>query len=132
MLSVDSYALAEKEKKSAKDHDSVGSAEQRVQVLTAKLEELTAARQDALSQGAGTAAETGPGGHGAEPARHRAELTQEVTETTARLEQARQWMTSARAALSASRLEVAEAEDKLASDFPDPAPRPDPARRRPA
>ena len=132
MLSVDSYALAEKEKQSAKDQDSVGSAEQRVQVLTAKLEELTAARQDALSQGAGTAAETGPGGHGAEPARHRAELTQEVTETTARLEQARQWLTSARAALSASRLEVAEAEDKLASDFPDPAPRPDPARRRPA
>jgi hypothetical protein len=137
MLSVDNYALGEKEKRNAKDQDSVASAEQRVQVLTAKLEGLTAGRQhagrqDAGRQDAGTAAETVPDRHDAEPARHNPELDQEVAETTARLEQARQWLTSARAALATSRLEVAEAEDKLASDFPDPAQRPDPARGKPA
>jgi len=153
MLSVDNYALGEKEKRSARDQDCVATAEERVQVLTAKLDGLTAARQDAARQDparqdparqdpaapedaarqdARTAAEITPGRPGAGPARHHAELDREVAETTARLEQARQWLTSAQAALAASRLEVAEAEDKLASDFPDPAQRPDPARGKPA
>jgi hypothetical protein len=89
LLSADDHALTERLHQAARDQASMDNAEQKVQRLTAKLARLTAAREHA------------------------------VAETTARLEQARQWLTSARDATTVSQRAVAEAEDRLASDFPD-------------
>jgi hypothetical protein len=113
MLSVDNYALGEKQKQASRDQDSVRSASQRVEELTGKLAELTAA-----GEAAGSAPDTA--------------LERQIADTTARREQARQWLTSAQVALAASLQEAAEAQDKLAADFPDPtATRPEAARRGP-
>jgi hypothetical protein len=128
LLSADDHALTERLHQAARDQASMDNAEQKVQRLTAKLARLTAAREHAGVLGgpppevAGTPADAGvtyldPGAIYLD-ASH-AELDREVAETTARLEQARQWLTSARDATTVSQRAVAEAEDRLASDFPD-------------
>lgn len=68
------------------DAESVTAAQWRVHRLRARLAELGAARERA--------------GSGADP-----DLDREVASTTARLEQARQWLTSAQSALTTSRPE---------------------------
>lgn len=61
-----------------------------------------------------------------------AELCHEVAETTARLEQARQWLASARDAVATSQRAVADAEERLMADFPELARPPDRTARKPA
>jgi hypothetical protein len=141
LLSADNHALSGKLWRAARDQASMDSAEHKVRRLSAKLAELTAARQH----------ERLPGEPDPDPSETRldvgvtyldpgvsyldtgdAALNREVAETTARLEQARQWLASAQAAVAASQRAVADAEDRLTSDFPDLARLPDPAARRPA
>jgi len=72
------------------DNDSVVAAQWRVHRLRTRLAELAAARDRA--------------GSGADP-----DLDREVASTTARLEHARQWLTSAQSALTVSRPEKRQA-----------------------
>jgi hypothetical protein len=143
LLSADNHALSERLRQAARDQASMDNAEQKVQRLTAKLARLSTVRErtdsrDGLApEAAATPADSGvtyldPGAIYLDP--DDAELGREVAETTARLEQARQWLTSARDAVAASQLAVADAEDRLMSDFPDLAPRrpPDRAAHKPA
>ena len=95
LLPTDDLAARQERERVSRDTDSVLSAQQRVAKLTARLAEL-----------ATTHNETGS----APPAG----LDRRMAETTARLDQARQWLASARAALAASRQRLTDAEDKLA------------------
>jgi len=114
VLSADSFAVAQKHKQAERDRESARVAALRVQELTAKLAELTAAR---------SRQELRPG----------IRVDQELAGTRARLDQARQWLAGAQAALAVSQHQVGAAEDKLAADFPEPADQAGPAaRRRPA
>jgi hypothetical protein len=119
---TDDHAVTRQKRRVSKDTSSVLAAEQRVSQLTARLDELTIARHAATRQA--------PAGNGpAPPADLR--LQREVAETTARLEQARQWLTSARAALSGSQDQLDAARERLVSEQ-DEAALPGPHRRRPA
>jgi hypothetical protein len=103
LLSADRRALRAKQTRASKDADSVRRAEQRVRDLTARL--------SALTSGPGAA----PGPDDAAEPRHGApavsacspQLARQVAETVARLDQARQWVASARAALASSQQDVA-------------------------
>lgn len=120
LLSADHHAVTEKAKRAAKDEESVHRAEQRVRDLTASLAALTAAIGDAAHARRGTAAGTGPN----------RQLARQVADTMARLDQARQWLTSARAALASSQQDVAIATEKLTADIADPVERPGPTQGR--
>ncbi len=119
MLSADSYAVVRKHKQEERDRESVRDAERRVQELAATLAGLAAARDQ-------------------RDVRHRdvrhgeAGLDRAEADTRARLDQARQWLASAQAALAGSEQQVAAAQDQLATDFPEPADQPGPATGRPA
>lgn len=76
-----------------RDEDSVHRAEQRVRDLTASLAVLCAGLGDGKPGAAGPATS--------------AQLARQVAETKARLDQARQWLTSARAAMAASQQDLA-------------------------
>ncbi len=134
LLFADNRALSAKLRQAARDQASMDSAEQKVHRLTARLAGLTASRGRA-----GPPAGLAPPGRAAGPAdagvtyldpgaiylgADDRELDREVSETTARLEQARQWLTSARDAVAASQAAVADAEERLMSDFPDLAGQP--------
>jgi len=106
LLSADRRALRAKQTRASRDADSVRRAEQRVRDLTARLSALTVGSGDAA--GLGDAAEPQ---HGA-PAAPTApacgpQRARQVAETMARLDQARQWLASAHAALAASQQDVA-------------------------
>jgi len=112
LLSADRRALRAKQTRASRDADSVRRAEQRVRDLTARLSALTVGPSDAVGHsdaaGLGDAAEPH---HGA-PAAPAApvcspQLARQVAETVARLDQARQWLASAHAALAASQQDVA-------------------------
>lgn len=85
--SGDSAAAGERQDDSTPGADSVLQAQERVRRLRARLAELGAARERAGSR--------------ADP-----DLNREVASTVARLEQARQWLTSAQSSLAASRTGV--------------------------
>jgi hypothetical protein len=145
MLFADNHALSEKLRQAARDQASMDNAEQKVHRLTAKLAGLTASRG-----GVARPAGLDPPGRAAGPAdagltyldpgaiylgADDGEPGREVSETTARLEQARQWLTSAQDAVAASQAAVDDAERRLMSDFPDLARqpgRPDRTARKPA
>lgn len=116
LLSADSHAVAERAKRAARNEDSVRRAGQRVQKLTVRLAALTAGCDPpatAASRGS-QPGQAGPAG----------QLARQIADTTARLDQARQWLTSAQAALAVSQQDVAAARDKLTSDFTDSVARP--------
>ena len=134
LLSGDTSALSERIRQAARDQASVDSATCKVQRLTAKLARLAAAR-DHLDP----AGESGPDvsvvylDPGAPYLdRDDADLEREMAETTARLDQARQWLASAQAAVAISQRGVIDAEDRLEDDFPELARQPDPAAGKPA
>jgi hypothetical protein len=141
LLSADNYALGERLRQAARDEASMDSAEHKVRRLSAKLAQLTAARQHERLPGEPDLDPDGvrldPGVTYLDPGvsyldTGDTDLNREVAETTARLEQARQWLASAQAAVAASQQAVAAAEDRLTSDFPDLGRQPDPAARKPA
>ena len=115
LLSADRRALRAKQTRASKDADSVRRAEQRVRDLTARLSALSAALGPATAPG--PAAGHGPAaglGDAAQPQRDAPaaaasspQLARQVAETVARLDQARQWLASARAALASSQQDVA-------------------------
>jgi hypothetical protein len=99
-LSADRRAL--RAKRASRDADSVRRAEQRVRDLTARLSALTAA--PGSGPGAGNPAEpqhAAPAVPASSP-----QLARQVAETVARLDQARQWLASAHAALASSQEDV--------------------------
>ena len=100
MLSVDSYARNESQRKAGQAEESVRSAERRVAKLTARLSELAAARAAAPGAASG--------------------LDRQIAHTSARLDKARQWLAGAKSALESAQQEVAETERELARDFPGP------------
>jgi hypothetical protein len=93
LLPADRRALREKEARAQRE-DSVQRAEQRVHDLTASLEALLDGLDD--QSGLQRAGMSSP------------QLARQLAETTARLDQARQWLASARAALSGRQQGVAE------------------------
>lgn len=124
LLSADHRAIREKQTRTRRDEESVHRAEQRVRELTASLAALRAGLADAADPQHGAAR------HGSSP-----QLARQVAEATARLEQARQWLTSARAALAAHQQDVADATEKLTTekvttDLADPVERPGPSEGR--
>jgi hypothetical protein len=141
LLSADDRALTDRLRQAAQDQACLENAEHKVRRLTTKLARLTAAREHAetaagpapgLAEAPGDAGVTylDPGAIYQDP--DHADLNREIAETKARLDQATQWFASARAAVSASQRAVAAAEERLLSDFPDLARRPDPAASKPA
>jgi hypothetical protein len=108
VLPADQRAIREQKARAERNEDSLRRAEQRVQDLTASLSALFACLSDAADPQRGAAA--GP--------RSSPQLARQVAETTARLDQARQWLASARAALAASQDDVAEATGNLATENP--------------
>jgi hypothetical protein len=97
LLPADRRALREKEAR-AKREDSVHRAEQRVRDLTASLEALLNGPDD--RSGLRLAGTSSP------------QLSRQVAETVARLDQARQWLASARAALSGRQQGMADTPDR--------------------
>jgi hypothetical protein len=131
LLSGDASALGERVRQASRDQASMDSATSKVQRLTAKLSSLAAAR-DHLDP----AGEPGPDASvvyldpGARYLdRDDGDLDREIAETTARLDQARQWLASARAAVAISGRAVTDAEFRLEDDFPELARQADPAPR---
>jgi hypothetical protein len=120
LMSADHHAVREKEKRALRNEDSVRRAEQRVRDLAASLAALSAGIEVRGQAGREATAATGPG----------RQLARQVAETTARLDQAQQWLASARAALAASQHDVAATTDKLPTDLADPVERPGPAEGR--
>jgi hypothetical protein len=102
LLSADQRAVMEKQARTERNEDSLRRAEQRVQDLTASLAALFACRGAAADRQENAAA-----GPASSP-----QLARQVAETTARLDQSRQWLASARAALAASQRDVADATEK--------------------
>jgi hypothetical protein len=134
LLSGDTCALGERVRQAARDQESVDSATCKVQRLTAKLARLAAAR-DRPDPAGESGSDVGvvyldPGAPYLD--RDDADLEREIAETTARLDQARQWLASARAAVVVSQRAVADAEDRLEVDFPELARQPDPGASKPA
>ena len=105
LLSADHRVIRAKQARTQRDADSVRRAEQRVRELTARLAALCAGLADAADPQ-----------HGAARSASSPQLARQVAETTARLEQARQWLTSARAALAARQQDVADATEKLTTE----------------
>jgi len=97
LLSADQRVMRERQRRASRDADSVRRAEQRVRDLTARLAALTAGTGDAAEPQ--QLAALGPGSS-PQPGR-------QVAETVARLDQARQWLASAHAALATSQQDVA-------------------------
>jgi hypothetical protein len=127
LLSADNDALAERLGRAARDRASMDKAEYKVQRLTARLANLTAARGRATAAAAvgsdAVAATANSGVIYLDPGTvylglTGAELDRDVAETTARLDQARQWLASARDAVAASQRGVTDAEERLMTDFP--------------
>ena len=135
MLSADSDAVTEADKRVARNADSVRRAEQRLQKLAARLTTLT----EVSGPGGGPS----PGGQQS-PASARAlssrtvaalpggsrHLARQIADTSARLDQTQQWLASARAALAESTGQAQDARGKLASDFPESASPPRPTAGR--
>lgn len=141
LLSADDRLLTDGLRQAARDQACKANAERKVQRLTAKLARLTTAREHArVAPGPAPAVADAPADAGVtylDPGAvyldpDQADLEREIAETTARLDQATQWLASARAAVSVSHRTVAAAEERLLSDFPELARRPDPAAGRPA
>jgi hypothetical protein len=141
LLSADDRALTERLQQAAGDQARLDKAQRKVQRLSAKLARLVAAREQADPAGrpapevAATPADAGvtyldPGAVYLDS--DSADLDREIAETTARLDQATQWLASARSAVSVSQRAVAAAEERLLSDFPDLARRPNRAAGKPA
>lgn len=101
LLSADRRALRAKQTRASRDADSVRRAEQRVRDLTARLSALTAGPGDAAGPGAKPQHDS-LAAPAASP-----QLARQVAETVARLDQARQWLVSASAALASSQQDVA-------------------------
>jgi hypothetical protein len=112
MLSADSYARNESQRKAGQAEESVRSAERRVAKLTARLSELAAARAAAPGAASG--------------------LERQIAHTSARLDKARQWLAGAKSALESAQQEVTETERELARDFPGPMAGPGAGAGRPA
>ena len=87
VLAADEHTVAERQRQAALARDSIRRAQRRVQRLAASLAELSA-----------LAAQSGQ-----DP-----QLARQVGDTAARLDQARQWLIGARAALAASQPDVAQ------------------------
>ena len=141
LLSADDRALTERLQQAARDQARLEEARRKVQRLTEKLARLVAARENAdpvrgtAADVARTSGDAGvtyldPGAVYLDS--DCADLDREIAETSARLEQATQWQTSARSAVSVSQRAVAAAEERLLSDFPDLARRPNRAAGKPA
>ena len=141
LLSADDRVLTERLQQAARDQASLDKAQRKVDRLTEKLTRLTAARAHAGLAGgrapevADAPADAGvtyldPGAVYLGP--DHADLDREIAETTSRLDQATQWLARARSAVSVSQRAVAAAEERLLSDFPDLARRPDRAAGKPA
>lgn len=95
LLPADQRAIREKQARARRDEDSLRRAEQRVHDLTASLAALFALTGDADHRDGAVAG-----------LRSSPQLARQVAETTARLDQARQWLAGARAALASSQAEV--------------------------
>jgi hypothetical protein len=108
LLSADQRSAREKQARAERNEDSLRRAEQRVQDLTAGLATLLSCLGDAAGPQRGAAA--GPASN--------PQLARQLAETTARLDQARQWLASARAARAASEPGVADAAEKLTTENP--------------
>jgi hypothetical protein len=141
LLSADDRVLTDRLRQAAEDQACVENAERKVQGLTAKLARLTTASEHArVARGPAPALADAPADAGVtylDPGAvyldpDHADLEREIAETTARLDQATQWLASARAAVSVSQRAAAAAEERLLSDFPELARQPDPAAGRPA
>jgi len=111
LLSADQRAVREKQARTERNEDSLRRAEQRVQDLTASLAALFACLGDAGERGQREQDDRDAAGPPSSP-----QLARQVAETTARLDQARQWLASARAALAASQHDVADATEKDATE----------------
>lgn len=124
LLTADNDTLSERLQQAARDQASVDSAEHKVQRLTARLKSLSASRERAAAAAAvGSGGASGSGVVYLDPGAvylelSDAELDRDVAETTARLDQARQWLASAQDAVAASQRGVADAEERLMTDFP--------------
>jgi hypothetical protein len=141
LLSADNDVLSERLRQAARDQACMDSAEHKVRRLTARLASLSAARERAATvaadgtDAAAVAADPGvvyldPGAVYLELSD--TELDREEAETTARLDQARQWLASAQDAVAASQRGVADAEQRLMTDFPGLVRRPDRATQKTA
>jgi hypothetical protein len=111
LLSADQRAVREKQARSERNEDSLRRAEQRVQDLTASLAALFARLGDGGESGQRDRPDRDAAGAPPSPL-----LARQVAETTARLDQARQWLASARAALAASPHDVADAPEKTRTE----------------
>ncbi len=108
LRSADQRSAWEKQARAERNEDSLRRAEQRVQDLTASLAALCSCLGDAAGPQRGA-----PAGPPSSP-----QLARRLAETTARLDQARQWLDSARAARAASEPDIADATEKPAAEKP--------------
>jgi ElaB/YqjD/DUF883 family membrane-anchored ribosome-binding protein len=108
LMSADQRAAREKRARAERNEDSLRRAEQRVQDLTASLAALFSRLGDAAGPQRSPAASPPPS----------PQLARQLAETTARLDQARQWLASARAALAAGEPDIADAAEKLTIEKP--------------
>lgn len=101
-LAADRRAQRAKRTRASRNADSVCRAEQRVRDLTARLSALTAV------PGSGPGADNPGEPHHCAPAAPASspQLARQVAETVARLDQARQWLASAHAAVASSQQDV--------------------------
>jgi hypothetical protein len=108
LRSADQRSARERQARAERNEDSLRRAEQRVQDLTDSLAALFSCPGDAAGPQRGAAA-----GRPSSP-----QLARQLAETTARLDQARQWLASARAARAASEPDIANATEKLTTEKP--------------
>jgi uncharacterized membrane protein YcjF (UPF0283 family) len=108
LRSADQHSAREKQARAERNEDSLRRAEQRVQDLSASLAALFSCLGDAAGPQCGAAA-----GPASSP-----QLARQLAETTARLDQARQWLASARAARAATEPDIADAPEKLTTEKP--------------
>jgi hypothetical protein len=113
LMSADQRAAREKRARAERNEDSLRRAEQRVQDLTASLAALFSRLGDAAGPQRSAAAGPPPS----------PQLARQLAETTARLDQARQWLASARAARAAGEPDIADALEPV-SGFGDHVERP--------
>lgn len=142
VLSAESDAVADADRRVARNADSVRRAQQRLQKLAARLAmliEITRSRGE-LPPGEPLPGEAPPGEplpgreHPSGSARALGSrtvaafpgggrhLARQIADTSARLNQTQQWLASAQAALAESTQLAQDARGKLASDFPESAP----------
>jgi hypothetical protein len=119
LLSADQRSAREKQARAERNEDSLRRAEQRVQDLTALLAALFSCVGDAA----------GPQRRAAAVPASSPQLARQLAETTARLDQARQWLASARAARAAGEPDIADAPEPI-SGFGDHVERPRPSESR--